>query len=102
MWYINSNPSESGNYGNPQSNQFADSVALPNELLPDYLACYGFASLTMEDEIITAITTNVDALNAYLASLPEPEPQPEPEPTIADRMTAVEEAVEILLSGRTE
>lgn len=77
MYYINSTPTERGNYSNPQSNPFPDSIALHDELLTDYIACRGFALLTVEDGIVTAVEANEDALNAYLAEQPD-EPTPTP------------------------
>lgn len=38
----------------------------------------GFVNITVEDNIVTSMTVNQEALEAYIASLPEPEPEPEP------------------------
>lgn len=38
----------------------------------------GFVNITVEGDTITGMTINQEALDAYLASLPEPEPIPEP------------------------
>ena len=85
MYYINSTANESGNYGNPQSNQYADSIALPDELLNAYIACRGFAVLTVENGIVTAVETNEDALTAYLAEFPDEPDEPQvDEPTTDD------------------
>lgn len=35
----------------------------------------GFVNLTIENNVVTAITGNEEAYQAYLASLPEPEPE---------------------------
>ena len=47
--------------------------------------CGGFVTLTVEDGVLTAITGDKEAYQAYLDSLPEPE---EPEPTREDRLRA--------------
>lgn len=76
MYYIKSQPTDD-NYGNPQSNKFSDSIAIPDELLTDYVACRGFALLTVENGIVASIAENTDALNAYLAAHPDaPAPTP--------------------------
>jgi hypothetical protein len=42
----------------------------------------GFVHITVEGDTVTAMTVNQEALDAYLASLPdEPEPEPTDEPT---------------------
>lgn len=42
----------------------------------------GFVNITAnKDNVITNMTVNTEAYNAYLASLPEPEPEPDREPT---------------------
>lgn len=37
----------------------------------------GFVNITVEDDVVTSMEVNQEALDAYLASLPEPEPEPE-------------------------
>lgn len=68
-------------------------------LMPDDLTAESFPFGAVEAEEIDG-TMTVTAWTA--GTIPEPEPQPEPEPSMADRMTAVEDAIEILLSGRAE
>ena len=41
----------------------------------------GFVNITVENDVVTEMTVNQEALDAYLESLPEPEPVPEPEAT---------------------
>lgn len=84
MYYINSTPTDNGNYGNPQSNQYADSIAIPEELLDDYIACRGFAVFTVEDDTVTAVDVNQDALDAYLAEHPDVPDEPSDEPSAED------------------
>ncbi len=77
MYYINSIKSATSNYGNPQSNNFPNSLVLPDELLDDYVNSMGFVILTVEDGIVTSVKRNEEAYNAYQESLPTPTP-PEP------------------------
>lgn len=51
MYYINPT---GPNHGNPMGQPFPDCVALPDALLPDYLATMGFCTLTIEDGTVTA------------------------------------------------
>lgn len=82
MYYIKSQPNEFGNYGNPTS---VGEIALPDHLLNDYIATKGFAFITIEENAVTAVEVNQDALDAYLAGL-EPEKD---EPTEQDDINAM-------------
>lgn len=109
MYYINSKPTENGNYGNPMGQPFVGCVALPDELLSDYIEAKGFiipeleqteeipVSLVLEGVkefyIVTSLQTNEEALAAYEAEHPE-QPEAEQEPT-------TEEILDVLL-GVTE
>lgn len=73
MYYINSTPDDTGNYGNPAS---TGELALPDELLDSYVATMGFAVLEVSDGVITAVSVNRTALDAYLAAHPSIEPSP--------------------------
>lgn len=86
MYYIKSQPSESGCHGTPISKKRSDMVALPDELIPDYVATKGFAYLTIEDEAVTSVTINQEAYDAYEESLPDPTP---PEPTEEDDVNSM-------------
>lgn len=87
MYYINELPNESGNHGNPVSNPREGMVALPAELLGDYLAAMGFVFLTVEDGTVTALTINQEAYDAYIAEHPDvPE---EDNPTTEDLLNAI-------------
>lgn len=48
----------------------------------------GFVYITVEDDYVTEMTINQEALDAYIASLPDPEPIPEPEGDVYDEMAA--------------
>ncbi len=39
----------------------------------------GFVNIIMENDVVTSMDVNQEALDAYIASLPEPEPTPEPD-----------------------
>ena len=73
MYYINSIPTENGNYGNPQSNGREDMHILPDELLSDYLDSMGFVNLTInKNNEIIKVERNAEASDAYQAQLPPP------------------------------
>jgi hypothetical protein len=38
----------------------------------------GFVNITVENDIVTSMTVNQEALDAYIATMPEPAPEPEP------------------------
>lgn len=44
MYYINNNPNESSNYGNPMGQPFPDCIEMPDELLSSYFEYNGFQS----------------------------------------------------------
>lgn len=75
MYYINNNPNESGNYGNPMGQPFPDCIGLPEELLENYLNANGFVNVTVEDGAATSVEKNVEAWEAWRATLP-PETDP--------------------------
>lgn len=96
MYYINEHPNESGNHGNPVSNQTTGMVALPDDLLSAYIEAKGFVNIQVEDGAVTSLETNQEALAAYEAEHPE---EPEEEPvSVEERLSAVENAIERGLS----
>lgn len=62
---------EMGAYSNPQSTKAKGLVYLPDEFLDTYIACNGFVNLVIENDIVTDISENTEARDAWLASLPE-------------------------------
>lgn len=86
MYFINSKPTVNGNYGNPQSNSFDGSVALPDALLSDYIAAKGFVMLAIDDGSVSAVMVNQEALDVYMAD--HPDTSDEPEPTEVERLEA--------------
>ena len=96
MYYINSEPSASGYYGNPVSHQRDGAVALPDNLLSAYIAAKGFVNIQTDGFLVTSVETNQEALAAYEAAHPEaPEETPA---SVEDRLFAVENAIERGLS----
>lgn len=73
MYYISSQPNEFGNYGNPMQNFFNECYNLPDNLLTPYIEARGFVNFTLDDNTVTAIETNQEALGAYLAANPDPD-----------------------------
>ena len=86
--YINSTPTQNGNYGNPVNRAFENSVHLPDEMLESYLDAMGFVSITVTDGEVTALQLNEAAYNAYIADHPITPPAPV-EPTEEDDVNAM-------------
>lgn len=78
MYYIALTPNETGNHGNPVSNQTADMVAIPDDLLSAYIAAKGFVNIQVESGIVTSVETNQKTLAAYEAKHPEVPEEAEP------------------------
>lgn len=96
MYYINEHPNESGNHGNPVSNQTAGMVAIPDDLLSAYIAAKGFVNIQTDGGLVTVVEANREALAAYEAAHPEvPEEAPA---SVEERLSAVENAIERGLS----
>lgn len=95
MWYINSTPNESGNYGNPMGQAFPGCVSLPDDLLGPYVEAKGFVYPEVEDGEVVAVEVNQEALDAYLAEHPDqPEPEPEEAATWSSMATSIKEGVD--------
>lgn len=100
MKIITAAPNPSGAYPPIQSVGFPsvpEGTALwPEELdTGDFYAYNGFVTLTIEAvggvDTVTAVAPNVEAWEAWKASLP-PDPGPEPEqPTVEERVATLEE-----------
>lgn len=72
MYYINT---QGPNHGNPTSTPFPNSVSLPDALLMDYINTKGFCTLTVQDNTVTALVVDQEALDAYNAEHPDVEPE---------------------------
>lgn len=68
MYYINAQPNASGNYGNPMGQPFPGSVALPDDLLSDYINAKGFVIPSVENGAVVSLEVNQEALTAYEAA----------------------------------
>ena len=71
MYYISSVPNTNGNYGNPTSTPFENSLMLPDEFLSEYIKHRGFVIPTTTDGQATSIRVNQKALDTYLAEYPD-------------------------------
>lgn len=84
MYIIKITPYENG--ARPPLQTWAGSVApdgyafCPDEFVDVFYSTdpAGFVNIAVENDIVTEMTINQEALDAYIASLPEPEPEPEP------------------------
>ena len=95
MHYIQATLNESGNYGNPMGQPFPGSVALPDDLLSDYINAKGFAIPVIENAAVVSLEVNQEALAAYLAEHPDqPEPTPEEAVTWSSMATSIKEGVD--------
>ena len=72
MYYINT---QGPNHGNPTSTPFLNSDALPDTLLMEYINTKGFCTITVQDNTVTALVVDQEALDAYNAEHPEVEPE---------------------------
>lgn len=72
MYYINPTGQ---NHGNPMGQPFPGCVALPDELLMDYINTKGFCTITVQDGAVTALVVDQEALDAYNAEHPDVEPE---------------------------
>ena len=80
MYYINAQPTASGNYGNPMGQLFPGSVSLPDDLLSDYIDAKGFVIPVIENDEVVSLEVNQEALDAYNAEHPEVPVEPTPDP----------------------
>ena len=65
MYYIKATPTRNGNYGNPVSKQSEGMVGLPDSLLKTYIDAKGFVYITISDDVVTEVTINQEAYNAF-------------------------------------
>lgn len=97
MKIIRQAPNPSGAYPSPQSWSspiIPEGMALWPDTLDtaDFYEYNGFVTLTIEQvdgvDTVTACTPNIEAWEAWKASLPEPGDSEQPEPTMWDQMAA--------------
>lgn len=97
MYYVKSQPNSTGNHGNPMGQFFDGCLSLPDDLLTPYIEARGFVNLTLDGNTVTAVETNQEALDAYLAEFPDVEPDATPSDT--ERIAALEEAMLTMMLG---
>lgn len=78
MYYINSTPNSTGNYGNPMGQPFDGCISLPDDLLSDYIEARGFVIPIVKDNTVVSLKSNQEALDSYLAEHPDVEQEPQP------------------------
>ena len=100
MYYINSTPNTTGNYGNPMGNPFPNSLTLPDELLTPYIEARGFVTLSLDGNTVTSVETNQEALDAYLKENPDTDPAATP--TLEERTAALESAMLSMMGVSTD
>lgn len=91
MYYLNSTPTENGNYGNPMGQPFPGCICLPDDFLTAYISARGFVNFTICDNVIDSLSVNQTAFDAYMIDHPDTPPQP-PAPTTEERLEALEAA----------
>ncbi len=89
-WYITPEPSPGGSYGSPQSPGFPGAVGITDEQMRFLVSYNGFVNITVENDIVTEMMPNLEAWEAWKASLPEPAEEPEPAPTPEERIASLE------------
>lgn len=66
MYFIKSTPSENGNHGNPTSRKSEGMIGLPDSFLKDYIDAKGFVYITISNDVVTEVTINQEAYNAFM------------------------------------
>ncbi len=77
MLYIQPKPNKGGSYPSPQSLKAAGLVEFPEEFLDKFLDLNGFVTLTVVDNVVTAVRANNTARDAWLAEVSEQEAEQE-------------------------
>lgn len=81
MQYISPTPTPSGAYSAPQSTYAEGMIAIPEEYLADFTAVGGFVTLQVVRGVVSGLTQNTEAWEAWKAEHPDPGPDPGPEPS---------------------
>lgn len=89
MFYIQKEPTETGAFPPPQSLEAEGLYKFPEEFIEEFISYNGFVFLTVEGEAVTAISPNVEAREAWKATLPEKVEVPKPQTnTVYDELAA--------------
>lgn len=109
MYLINLSKNEDGSY--PPIQKVTHNKVLPltakfpemfyNIFYQSGKRAAGFVDLTMDGNTITNVTWNEEAYQAWCEANPE-QPEPEPEEPIDTRVSDLEEALDVILTGVTE
>ncbi len=103
VWYIDPKPSLGGAYSPPQNPGFPGAVKITDEQMRLLVAHNGFVNITVEDDVVTEMTPNLEAWEKWKASLPEPAPaQPTPQEDTEAMMVDHEYRLTLLELGVTE
>ena len=96
MIYLDPTPNPSGAYPNPKLQPFPGCISLEGEGEALFFQCNGFVTLGEDG----SVSPNTQAWEAWKASLPQQEP--ESAPTVEERVSELEETLDMLLTGVTE
>ena len=96
MYYINT---QAPNHGNPTSTPFPNSVSLPDILLIDYINTKGFCTITVQDGVVTALTVDQEALDAYNKDHPDVTPE---KPTTIEDLEQENKLLKAQLQAQTD
>lgn len=89
MFYIQKEPTEIGAFPPPQSLEAEGLYKFPEEFIEEFISYNGFVFLTVEGEAVTAISPNIEAWEAWKATLPKEEKTPKAETsTVYDELAA--------------
>lgn len=102
MYYINLEADATGNHGNPVSNFVEGMVPLADDVLSAYIQTMGFANLTVVNDIVTHVTINQDAYDAYVSDHAEEQEEPSVEEDIMSMAIDHEYRITLLELGITE
>lgn len=91
--YINPIPNENGGYSNPQSSEAKGLVFISDEQLEIFSEYNGFVNITVENDVVVNIESNLEAWKSWKASQPVvPEPE-EPMSEMDELAKAIKEGV---------
>lgn len=96
MYYINT---QGPNHGNPTSTPFPNSVSLSDTLLMDYISTKGFCTLTVQDNTVTALVVDQEALDAYNKDHPDVTPE---KPTTIEDLEQENKLLKAQLQAQTD
>lgn len=96
MFYVNIRPHTNGYHGNPHTTMLDGMISIPKHLQPVYLSARGFVNLTIDNGVVTDVTPNEEALEAYRANHPD-KPRPKTDKEKIEELVAQNELYEELI-----